>query len=70
MAHNAFVAACGIGRPECDIVLAHAITLIASSPRDKSAAMAIWSALKDIREGINVEVLKEMRDSHYSGAEN
>lgn len=68
VAHSAYVAACEIGRPECDIILAHAAILIASCPRDKSAAKAIWTALKDVRDGFNVEVPKQMRDSHYSGA--
>ena len=69
VAHNAFIAACEIGRPECDIVLAHAVTIIASCPRDKSSAKAIWAAVKDVRDKVDVEVPKKMRDSHYQGAE-
>jgi len=69
LAHSAYVAACEIGRPECDIVLAHAVVTIATSKRDKSAAVAIWSALKDIKEGIDVAVPKELRDCHYKGSE-
>lgn len=69
VAHSAYVAACEVGRPECDIVLAHAVTFIASCPRDKSAAFAIWEALKDVRNKADVEVPKEMRDCHYKGSE-
>jgi putative ATPase len=69
VAHAALVAAEKIGRPECDILLAQAVCLIASSPRDKAAAIAIWEALKDIREGVDVQVPKEMRDCHYIGHE-
>jgi len=69
VAHNAFLAACEIGRPECDIVLAHAVTLIASCPRDKSSAKAVWAAVKDVRDKADVEVPKKMRDGHYPGAE-
>ena len=69
IAHNAYLAACEIGRPEADIVLAHATVAIASAPRDKSAAYAIWGALKDVRNKEDVEIPKEMRDSHYDGAE-
>ena len=68
VAHSAYVAACTVGRPECDIVLSHAVVTIASSPRNKSAACAIWAALKDIHEGISIEVPKEMKDSHYAGS--
>jgi putative ATPase len=67
-AHAAYTAACKIGRPECDIPLAQATVITATSPRDKSAAKAIWAAVKDVREGIDIEVPKEMRDCHYSGA--
>ena len=67
-ANNAFIAACHIGRPECDIVFAHAVVAIATAKRDKSAAVAIWSALKDVREGTDVAVPKELRDMHYEGA--
>lgn len=69
VAHNAYVAACEIGRPECDIVLAHATVLTASAPRDKSAANAIWAAVADVKNKVDIWVPKEMRDSHYSGAE-
>jgi len=68
IANNAYLAACQIGRPECDIILSHAVVTIASCPRDKSAATAIWDALKDIRNQENVEVPPEMKDSHYPGA--
>jgi len=68
VAHSAYVAACEVGRPECDIILAHATVLTASAPRNKSAACAIWEAVKDVREGVSVEVPKEMRDSHYPAA--
>lgn len=67
-ANNAYIAACNIGRPECDLVLAHATVAIATANRDKSAAMAIWSALKDVREGTDVVVPKELRDMHYEGS--
>jgi putative ATPase len=69
VAHAAYTAAKEIGRPECDILLAQAVCLIATSKRDKSAACAIWSALKDVREGEEVWVPKEMKDSHYKACE-
>ena len=67
-AHAAYTAACQIGRPECDIVLAQATILTATAPRSKAAACAIWEALKDIRKGENIEIPKEMRDCHYAAA--
>jgi len=68
IASNAYLAACHIGRPECDLVLAHATAFMATAKRDKSAAKAIWAALKDVREGVDVAVPKEMRDMHYEGS--
>lgn len=68
VANNAYIAACEVGRPECDIILAHATVLTASAPRNKSAACAIWAAVKDVRDGVTLEVPKELRDSHYPGA--
>lgn len=69
VAHNAYVAACEIGRPECDIILAHATVLTASAPRDKSAARAIWAAVSDVKNKVDIWVPKQMRDSHYPGAD-
>lgn len=68
IAQSAYMAACEIGRPECDLVLAHATVAIATAPRNKSAAKAVWAAIADIRNGVYVEIPKEMRDSHYKGA--
>ena len=67
-ANSAYLAASQIGRPECDIIMANAVIAIATAKRDKSAAMAIWSAVKDVRENLDVEVPKEMRDGHFDGA--
>lgn len=68
VAHNAYIAAKEIGRPECDIILAHATILVATAPRDKSAARAIWAAVSDVKKGREQFVPKGMKDSHYAGA--
>jgi putative ATPase len=68
VAHAAYVAACEIGRPECDLVLAQATCLIATSKRDKTSHDAIRAAVEDVRHGIRVEVPKSMKDSHYASA--
>ena len=69
VAHAAYTAAKEIGRPECDIPLAHATILVATAPRNKSAACAIWSAVSDVRNGYTVEVPKNMKDSHYKSCQ-
>ena len=68
MAHNAYIAAKEIGRPECDIILAHATIMTATSIRNKSAAVAIWNAVKDVKRDVDVWIPKEMKDSHYKSA--
>ena len=68
VAQAAYTAACEVGRPECDIVLSAATIMVATAKRDKSAAIAIWNAVKDVREQLDVVIPKEMKDSHYEGA--
>jgi putative ATPase len=65
VAHAAYIAAKEIGRPECDILLAHATILVATAPRNKSALCAISLAISDVRNGVSIEVPKAMKDSHY-----
>jgi putative ATPase len=68
VAHAAYRSACDIGRPECDIVMAQATIMIAQSERNKTAAKAIWAAVKDVKIGEDIQVPKSMKDSHYPGA--
>jgi putative ATPase len=68
VAHAAFTASEKVGRPECDILLAQAVIMTAQSKRDKTAANAIWEAVKDVKDGIDIAVPKAMRDSSYHGA--
>ena len=68
VAHAAYVAACEIGRPECDLVLAQAVCLMATSKRDKTSHDAIRDAVEDVRHGVRLEVPKSMKDSHYLGS--
>ena len=67
-AQAAYTAANEIGRPECDIILSMATIRIAQAKRDKTAERAIRKVLRDIREGENVIVPKEMKDCHYEGS--
>lgn len=67
-ANAAYTAAAEVGRPECDIVLSAATIMVALAPRDKSAAKAIWAAVKDVRDNLDIVVPDKMRDCHYQGA--
>jgi putative ATPase len=69
VAHAAYTAACEIGRPESDLVMAQAVCLIATSKRDKTSHDAIRAAVNDVRHGVTVEVPKSLKDSHYKSCE-
>ena len=57
-----------IGLPECALHLSTLAVFLASSNRNKSAAMAIWEALDDARDNYSIAVPPEMKDCHYKGA--
>lgn len=57
-----------IGMPECQLTLAQAAIYMATAPKSNATATAIWTAMKDVREGRTVPVPKHLRDGHYAGA--
>lgn len=58
-----------VGLPEAQIILSHAVILLATSPKSNSAYIAIKSAMHDV-ENINIgDIQPYLRDAHYSGAE-
>lgn len=58
-----------IGMPECQLTLGQAAIYMALAPKSNASALAIWGAMKDVREGRTIPVPKHLRDGHYSGAE-
>jgi len=58
-----------IGMPEARIVLAQAVTYIATAPKSNAAYLAVDRALSDVREGETLPIPPHLRDAHYSGAE-
>lgn len=57
-----------IGIPECQLTLAQAAIYMATAPKSNASAMAIWTAMKDVREQRTIPVPKSLRDAHYAGA--
>ncbi|ASS74725.1 AAA family ATPase [Tumebacillus algifaecis] len=57
-----------IGMPEGRIILAQAVTYLATAPKSNAAYMGINNALQMIRDGSTVEVPPHLRDAHYKGA--
>nr|WP_300002337.1 replication-associated recombination protein A [Tissierella sp.] len=68
IANAAFEAVRNIGMPEGRIILAQAVTYIASAPKSNASYVAIDEALKDIREKRIGETPPHLRDTHYAGA--
>ncbi|MBV8780381.1 MAG: replication-associated recombination protein A [Phycisphaerae bacterium] len=57
-----------IGMPEAQLTLGQAAIYMAMAPKSNASAMAIWGAMKDVREGRTLPVPKHIRDGHYSGS--
>lgn len=64
LANAAAQAAQFVGLPEARIILAQAVTYIASAPKSNAAYLAIDKALADTQG----DVPKHLRDTHYKGA--
>ena len=56
-----------LGMPEARIVLAQAVTYIASAPKSNAAYMAVDAALENVRT-YKTTVPTHLQDSHYKGA--
>ncbi len=57
-----------LGLPEARIPLAHAVLLLATSPKSNSAICAIDAAMGDLESGKAGDVPDHLKDSHYGGA--
>ena len=57
-----------IGMPEAQLTLGQAAIYMATAPKSNASALAIWSAMKDVREGRTIPVPRHLRDKHYKGA--
>lgn len=57
-----------VGMPECQLTLGQAVIYMATAPKSNASATAIWTAMKDVREGRTIPVPKHLRDGHYAGA--
>jgi len=68
VAESAFALTERIGMPECQLTLAQATLYLATTPKSKASARAIWAAMKDVREGRTIPVPRVLRDAHYPGA--
>jgi putative ATPase len=57
-----------VGLPEAQLNLAQAVVHLATAPKSNRAALGIWNARSDVRDGRLGEVPAHLRDSHYASA--
>ncbi len=57
-----------VGMPECQLPLAQAAIYLACAPKSNASALAIWSAMDDVKNARTLPVPKHLRDAHYRGA--
>lgn len=57
-----------VGMPECRIILAQAVTYLATAPKSNASYKAINAAMDDIQNQRVVPVPAHLKDSHYKGA--
>lgn len=57
-----------VGLPEAQLNLSQAAIHLAAAPKSNRAALAIWDASADVRDGAVGEVPAHLRDAHYQGA--
>ncbi|MCX8065533.1 MAG: replication-associated recombination protein A [Candidatus Hydrogenedentes bacterium] len=58
-----------IGMPEARIILAQAVTYLASAPKSNASYLAVEKALEMVKSQETVPVPQHLRDTHYWGAE-
>lgn len=57
-----------VGLPECRIMLAQAVTYLATAPKSNASYLAVDAALDDVRTKRVLPVPTHLRDGHYPGA--
>jgi len=68
VATNAAAAVERVGMPEAQIILAQAVTYIATAPKSNAAVCAIGEAMDKVKETGNLPVPTHLMDAHYKGA--
>lgn len=57
-----------IGLPEAQIILAEAVTYVASAPKSNAACLAVFEALQAVKDQKTMPVPVHLQDAHYKGA--
>ena len=58
-----------VGMPEAQIILAQAVTYVASAPKSNASCMAIFEAMDTVRNTKTAPIPVHLQDAHYKGAQ-
>lgn len=56
-----------VGMPECQLTLAQAAVYMATAPKSNASAMAIWTAMDDVKEQRTLPVPRHLRNAPHPG---
>ncbi len=68
VATNAAMAVERVGMPEAQIILAQAVTYIATAPKSNAACDAIFTAMEKVKEKGDLPIPSHLMDAHYKSA--
>ena len=68
VATNASMAVERIGMPEAQIILAQAVSYVASAPKSNSSCEAIFGAMQEVQSSGNLPIPTHLQDAHYKGS--
>lgn len=57
-----------VGMPEAQIILAQAVTYVASAPKSNASCMAVFQAMDTVRNTKTAPIPVHLQDAHYKGA--
>ena len=70
MAVNASLAVERVGMPEAQIILAQAVTYIATAPKSNRSCKAVFQAMQEVQATGDLPIPAHLQDAHYKGAAN
>lgn len=68
VAVNASLAVERVGMPEAQIILAQAVTYVASAPKSNAACNAVFEAMGIVEQTGSLPIPTHLQDAHYKGA--
>ncbi len=68
VAVNASLAVERVGMPEAQIILAQAVTYVASAPKSNASCNAVFEAMQEVKQTGNLPIPTHLQDAHYKGA--